>query len=124
MADSTRYQDWYEKAGRDLHGAKILLEHDGGNDLVAFHCQQAMEKHLKGWLLKNTSELEDGHSLVYLCRKAIQLGAPISKRLRDCAYVNQFYIETRYPSDSYIPVSEKEALDCIEVAELLIKELQ
>lgn len=23
--------------------------------------------------------------------------------------MNQFYIETRYPSDSYIPVSEKEA---------------
>ena len=83
-----------------------------------------MEKRLNGWLLKSTSDLEDGYSPVYLCRKAIQLGASISKRLRDCAYVNQFYIETRYPSDLYIPVSEKEALDCIEAAELLIKELQ
>ena len=31
----------------------------------------------------------------------------LKDKLRDCAYVNQFYIETRYPSDSYIPVSEK-----------------
>ena len=45
------------------------MEHDGGNDLVAFHCQQAMEKMLKGWLLKMTGELLDGHSLVFLCRK-------------------------------------------------------
>lgn len=123
-SESTRYRIWYEHAARHLRGAKILMEHDGGNDLVAFHCQQAMEKQLKGWLLKTTGELEDGHSLVYLCRKAIQAGAPIGNRLRDCAYVNQFYIETRYPSDFYIPVSDKEALDCVEAAELLLKELQ
>ena len=71
MGDSLRYKDWFEKAVHDLHGAEILMEHDGGNDLVAFHCQQAMEKTLKGWLLMVTNELLEGHSLVFLCRKAI-----------------------------------------------------
>ena len=51
---SLRYKDWFKKAAHDLRGAEILMEHDGGNDLVAFHCQQAMEKMLKGWLLKTT----------------------------------------------------------------------
>ena len=111
MGDSLRYKDWFEKAAHDLRGAEILMEHDGGNDLVAFHCQQAMEKMLKGWLLKTTGELLDGHSLVFLCRKATAAGAPLKGNLRDCAYVNQFYIETRYPSDSYMPVSEGEAQD-------------
>ena len=83
-----------------------------------------MKKRLKGLLLKITSELEDGHHLVSLCRKAIQSGTPISERLRDSACVNRFYIETGYPGGSYIPVSGKEALDCIEAAELRIKELQ
>ena len=46
MGDSLRYKDWFEKAAHDLRGAEILMEHDGGNDLVAFHCQQAMEKML------------------------------------------------------------------------------
>ena len=46
MGDSLRYKDWYEKAAHDLRGAQILMEYDGGNDLVAFHCQQAMEKML------------------------------------------------------------------------------
>ena len=57
MGDSLRYKDWYEKAAHDLRGAQILMEYDGGNDLVAFHCQQEMEKMLKGWLLKKTDEL-------------------------------------------------------------------
>ena len=97
------------------------MEHDGGNDLVAFHCQQAMEKMLKGWLLKTTGELLDGHSLVFLCRKATAAGAPLKGKLRDCAYVNQFYIETRYPSDSYMPVSEEEARDCMDAARKLME---
>ena len=73
---------------------------------------------LKGWLLKTTGELLDGHSLVFLCRKATAAGAPLKGKLRDCAYVNQFYIETHYPSDSYIPVSEEEARDCMDAARL------
>ena len=121
MGDSLRYKDWYEKAAHDLRGAQILMEYDDGNDLVAFHCQQAMEKMLKGWLPKTTDELFDGHSLVFLCRKAIAVGAPLKDKLRDCAYVNQFYIETRYPSDSYIPVSKKEAQDCIDAAKELLE---
>ena len=67
-----------------------------------------------------TNELLEGHSLVFLCRKAISAGAPLKEKLRDCAYVNQFYIETRYPSDSYLPVSTSEAQDCIDVAKELM----
>lgn len=53
MGNSLRYKDWYEKAAHDLRGAQILMEYDGGNDLVAFHCQQAMEKMLKGLAAQN-----------------------------------------------------------------------
>ncbi|MEG2096672.1 MAG: HEPN domain-containing protein [Pseudoflavonifractor sp.] len=124
MADSLRYQDWYEKAAHDLRGAKILFQYQGGNDLVTFHCQQAIEKQLKGWLLKATNELNDGHSLVYLCRLAIQKGADLQNDLRDCAYVGQFYIETRYPSDETAPVSEKETKDCLDIAEKILAKLK
>ena len=74
MGDSLRYKDWFEKAAHDLRGAEILIEHDGGNDLVAFHCQQAMERMLKGWLLKTTGELLDGHSLVFCAGKQLRQG--------------------------------------------------
>ena len=45
----------------------------------------------------------------------------VERKLRDCAYVNQIYIETRYPSDSYIPVSEEEARDCMDAARKLME---
>ena len=34
--------------------------------------------------------------------------------------INQFYIETRYSSDSYMPVSEVEAQDCMDAAKKLM----
>lgn len=91
---------------------------------MAFHCQQAIEKKLKGWLLKATGELTEGHSLVYLCRRAAAAGAPLRAHIRDCAYVNQFYLETRYPADVYIPVSGEEARDCIEIADEVLAALE
>lgn len=124
MPDSGLYEDWYEKAERDLRGAQILFEHDGGYDLVAFHCQQTIEKVLKGWLLKTTNELMEGHSLTYLCRKAISAGADMRKYLKDCAFVNQFYIETRYPSDDGALVSKDEAQECLNIATVVMNELK
>ena len=47
MPDSRRYDDWYNKAKIDLRSAEILAEHDGDNEVIAFHCQQAIEKALK-----------------------------------------------------------------------------
>lgn len=123
MADSIQYQLWYEKARIDLNGAKILFKHDADRGLVAFHCQQAIEKQLKGWLLKTNGIIEEGHNLAYLYRIAIRLGAPLKEYQKDLAFVNQFYIETRYPSDTFEPVSDDEAADCLDVAEKVLSVL-
>ena len=34
MGDSLRYKDWFEKAAHDLRGAEILMEHDGGTQVI------------------------------------------------------------------------------------------
>ena len=99
MVDSLRYVEWLEKAARDLKSAKVLSQNDCGNDIVAFHCQQAIEKSLKGYLIKQTGEFPEGHSLIYLCKEASNYHAGFKKHLKDCAFVNQYYIETRYPAE-------------------------
>lgn len=33
MVDTLRYKDWIEKAERDIKSAKILKEHECGNDI-------------------------------------------------------------------------------------------
>jgi len=123
MADSRRYRDWFDKARHDLDGARVLLESGGLYDLAAFHCQQCIEKALKAWLLQRTGRLNDGHSLVYLSREAKRRGAKIDRWMRDCAYVNQFYIETRYPADVPEVVEREDAEECCRIAEEVLEEL-
>lgn len=123
MADSKRYNDWYTKAMNDFKGANILLNHEGDGAMVAFHCQQAIEKAFKGYILKNTDTLVEGHSLVFLCKKAYAIDISLKRHLKDCAFVNQFYIETRYPADTPVELDSDDAKECIDIASLILKEL-
>lgn len=109
--------DWISKAETDMKCAKILFEHDGGNDAVAFHCQQAIEKALKAIILYLFSVLESGHSLLYLCKKVITKLPQFSAYLEGCIFVNQYYIETRYPNENPVTVSDDEAQKCLKYAE-------
>lgn len=121
MVDSKRYSEWFEKAARDIKSAKVLKQNDCGNDVVAFHSQQAIEKSLKGFLLRQTAELAEGHSLIFLCKEASVYKDEFKMHLKDCAFVNQYYIETRYPADVPRVVSDDEADECIAIAETIYK---
>ena len=120
MADSRRFSDWYVKADADARAAKILYDNGGDLALVAFHCQQAIEKMLKGYILENTAILLEGHSLVFLLRRASAFDVDIKDFLRECAFVNQFYIEARYPADLPDEVDSDEAGQCLSTADRVI----
>lgn len=122
MGDSPLVLDWIAKAETDLKCAKILFEHDGGNEVVAFHCQQAIEKALKAIILYLYATLESGHSLLYLCKKVIEKIADFNNHLNGCILVNQYYIETRYPNENPITVSNEEADKCIKIAENILND--
>ncbi|MBO8159056.1 HEPN domain-containing protein [Thermosyntropha sp.] len=124
MVDSKKYEEWFKMAQKDMKGAKILYEHKGDNGIICFHCQQAIEKHLKGFLIKVTGELLEGHNLVKLCRKAAVYEKSLDRFLRDVAFVNAFYIETRYPADDPLEISRQDAEDCIKIAEEIIKKIE
>lgn len=104
--DSMFYYKWLDKALSDLQGARILLTWNGDHALVAFHCQQAIEKALKGYLLFKTGRHFDGHNLTYLCRQAAQHDPAFAEYLDESAALNNLYIETRYPTDLPFSLSE------------------
>jgi HEPN domain-containing protein len=97
--DSKKYFDWLDKAKDDLKAAELLFSSDETLDIAAFHCQQCIEKALKGYLLYVTHINVDGHNLTYLCRQAIRLDTHFTQWLEDSTVLNRFYIETRYPAD-------------------------
>jgi HEPN domain-containing protein len=107
--DSHRYFDWLERAHEDIQSAEKLLDSEDTLNAAAFHCQQCIEKALKGYILFKTHQHVDGHNLTWLCRQAIKSDRRFAKWLDESVVLNRYYIETRYPAD--IPL----ALDSITV---------
>lgn len=115
--DSLFYYKWLDKALCDLQAARILLTWGGDPALVAFHCQQAIEKALKGYLLFKTGRHFDGHNLTYLCRQAAQLDLAFEEYLDESAALNNLYIETRYPTDLPLLLTEAQISRLYSMAE-------
>lgn len=115
--DSRYYYKWLEKALSDLQSARILLTWSGDPMAVAFHCQQAIEKALKGYLLFRIGRHFDGHNLTFLCRQAAQCDPHFSEYLPQSAALNNYYIETRYPTDLPFTITEAQIHNVMTMAE-------
>lgn len=110
MVDTLKYREWFNIANKDLNGAKILYEHDADYGLVLFHLQQAVEKYIKGYLIHKTGMLQGGHSLIKLCKKASEFDRDFRIYIKDCAFLNEYYIETRYPAEEPL-IADKEDVE-------------
>jgi len=98
-SDSCFYYKWLDKALCDLQAARLLLTYGGDHYNIAFHCQQAIEKALKAYILLKSDVLVDGHNLTWLCRQAKKYDKGFHQWFDESADLNQCYIETRYPAD-------------------------
>ncbi|MDD3270129.1 MAG: HEPN domain-containing protein [Syntrophomonadaceae bacterium] len=43
--DSSEFNEWFRMAQKDIRSARILFQYDADNEIVCFHCQQAIEKY-------------------------------------------------------------------------------
>ena len=109
MADSKRFSDWYKKASSDLSAARILFENGGDLALVAFHCQQAIEKTLKAFVLEKKGYAPDGHNTIFLCKTAAKINNGFYDWVDECIALNNYYIQTRYPPDFPLEIDKKKA---------------
>ena len=92
-------EDWILLADKDLYASKILLKDDYPlTNIVAFHCQQAIEKYLKAFLIENDVPLTKIHDLIKLnglIKEIKDLGIDRKKLL----VIDELYVESRYPGD-------------------------
>lgn len=114
---------WVTMAQKHIRSAKILFEHDADNETVCFHCQQAVEKYFKGYLIYISGQLQDGHSLLKLCKKAMAHDQSFGSFLKDMAFVNTFYIETRYPAQDPLLVSKDDTEECLRIVESVVMKI-
>lgn len=116
-SDSKRYYDWLYHAYQDMLAAKKLIEDKRLYGQVVFHCQQAIEKGIKAFLLYKHHKLFDGHNLTWLCKQAAMTDQEFTKWLTKCAMLNRFYIETRYPADIPEEIDREMAEDILFAAD-------
>ena len=89
--------DWLSAAEDDLLAAKKLSGEDRLTNVVAFHCQQCLEKCFKAVIEEQGNPSIKSHDLLRL-----QLNANIQLVESDTillGIINEVYIDARYPGD-------------------------
>ncbi|CAD5243724.1 MULTISPECIES: HEPN domain-containing protein [Thermococcus] len=112
------YLDWIRKGEDDLRLAELALENDIP-DYAAFHAQQAVEKFLKAFLLKNNKPLVRTHEIAYLIEKCKEIDPSFEELYNLGAhYLSDFAVEVRYPG--YYPVPKELAEEAIKTAKQVL----
>ena len=114
---------WFEHGDRDLSDAKLLLREGGFPNTICFHCQQAVEKYLKGYLVYNGLDIKDEfkiHDLIKLLKYCRKFNTIFDEYQEEAEILNLYYIESRYPADTPQDYLDTEVKQTIEYAEEII----
>ena len=107
---------WMNKANKDLLSAQHELSFpDAVTETVCFHCQQAVEKYLKGYLISLGISFAKTHEIGELITKCENKDKEISVFKEEADKLTDYAIEIRYPDDWYEPTLE-EAREAFEIA--------
>ncbi|MBW6511261.1 MAG: HEPN domain-containing protein [Desulfuromonadaceae bacterium] len=123
MSDTKREMvtHWLLKAKRDLQSARALVAVSPPlRDTAIFHCQQAAEKVLKGFLAHHQQRLERTHDVGQLLEYAVTI-APQLAQLSDAAeLLTPYATEYRYPGD-FVEPDQAEFDEAYEAADLICR---
>ena len=118
-------KEWFEKGNHDVDEAKLSFEHGGWTDIICFHCQQAAEKYLKGFLVSqglNIGKLKKWqiHELPKLWKECNELNRKFESIEEECIILNEYYIQPRYPLGEPKVYSKAEAEAAIEATAKMV----
>ena len=125
MAEQTNApREWRLLAERDMAVAEYLAANmrPTPTEVIAFHCQQATEKYLKGALVIIGEEPPYIHDLNKLCKLAIKHRPSFTSILSPCAIITQFSVQPRY--DFGLSLSEDDMRLVLAHAKTILELLQ
>lgn len=110
-------EQWLVKADHDLTTAHLVQNHlPDYKDTIAFHCQQAVEKTLKAYLIHLDIGFKRSHDLIYLLDILEQPDVFTRDDYDRLARLQDYAVEIRYPNDS-IFLSHDEVADALAIAD-------
>jgi HEPN domain-containing protein len=111
-------KQWFAKGDNDIKAVKILAgDSHVPTDTACFHCQQAVEKYLKGYLTLKNIDFLKSHDLDYLLKLCKDVNSKFETIRESALTLNKYGIEPRYPADIPIYYSAEEMKAAMEMAE-------
>lgn len=99
---------WIIKGDHDLGTAKITYFHISEYlDTVTFHCQQAVEKYLKAYLIFQNESFRFTHDLVYLLDLITRNDSDFENYYDEVSELQGYAVEIRYPNEIIYLSDEK-----------------
>lgn len=97
-------QQWIDFAKMDFLTAKHLYEHMYPKplEIICCHCQQCVEKLLKGVLLSKGEAIKKTHDLGLLAEMLQEYETVDEKYLEMCDDLTPYGVKIRYPQELYI----------------------
>jgi len=96
--DIEEVKEWFIIADNDLDSAKILNDAVRKHyEIICYHCAQAVEKYLKGYLVYNDIVPEKTHNLPFLNTLCTEKDDNFKTIKPLCDFLNQFAVNIRYP---------------------------
>ena len=90
--------EWIQIADDDLYSAKTLNESvRKPYEIICYHCAQATEKYLKGYLAYNDIIPQKTHNLLFLLEICVEKDNSFEIIRTECGLLNRFTNEIRYP---------------------------
>ncbi|MGQ9610662.1 MAG: HEPN domain-containing protein [bacterium] len=113
---SDEVNEWIRIAKEDLKAAQILLSyHQPVIGIACFHCQQAIEKLLKAFLVWKGKSFGKTHDLTYLLELCEEYGFDAIFLKDKAEALTSYAVDIRYPSIS-TNISKEEANEALEIA--------
>lgn len=105
-------RDWLTRARRDLEAARALAAlSEPLLDSAIYHCQQAAEKALKGWLQMQDDPFPKTHDIERLVRQAALQEPEFNQHLQAAAVLTPYASAFRYPGGAFEPMPSREEFD-------------
>lgn len=110
----TYIKQWVLRANEDLLVvAKLTESKIIAPSSVCFHCQQAVEKFLKAFLISKGIDIKKTHNIEFLLAECSEFDPDFAAI--DPRNLSDFGVDVRYPGDMYVP-SEAETIEHKEIA--------
>jgi len=102
----TYIKQWLLKANEDLLVVDKLTETEIiATSSVCFHCQQAVEKFLKAFLISKGVNITKTHNIEFLLAECSEFDSDFTAI--DPKNLSDFGIDARYPGDMYVPSKDE-----------------